>query len=384
MSSNFTNKIENTTEYLLYRNSIKVQLIYIIIVLSVIAALASLPFVYVDVSVNGNGIVRPVEERTQITSPLTAIVQNIYVTEGDTVSKGDVLLKLRDENIGNKIQYLKMLSNKNNEYISDLKTMLEGCSLSDLNTPLYRQIYIEFLQKMKELESRSDKAETEKKRQTILYEKKVIAKKEYEDAVFKADMEFQAWVGYEENARNHWQSELDRYLNEQENYRNEINQLQVQKQKLIIKAPISGMVEQFTGVYTGSHIQAGTNLMVISPDTGLIAEVYVTPKDIGLIQQNSECKIRIHSFNYNDWGLLNGKIQSISNDYILLSQQPVFKVRCVFDKNYLELRNGHRGYLKKGMTLNTRFIVANRSLWQLLFDDISNWMNPELNTTTEE
>jgi HlyD family secretion protein len=46
------------------------------------------------------------------------------------------------------------------------------------------------------------------------------------------------------------------------------------------------------------------------------------------------------------------------------------------DNKQLHLKNGFAGELKKGMTVQARFVVIKRSLWQLLFDKIDDWVNP--------
>ena len=81
-------------------------------------------------------------------------------------------------------------------------------------------------------------------------------------------------------------------------------------------------------------------------------------------------------FDYNYFGILTGKILSIDNDYTIIDNQPSFKVRCMLDSQQLYLKNGFKGNLKKGMTLQARFVVARRSLWELLFDKVDDWINP--------
>jgi HlyD family secretion protein len=66
----------------------------------------------------------------------------------------------------------------------------------------------------------------------------------------------------------------------------------------------------------------------------------------------------------------------LPNDIQIVDGKPVFKVKCSLDLEYLELKNGYKGYLKKGMTLQAHFIVTQRTLWQLLYDKIDDWMNP--------
>jgi len=42
------------------------------------------------------------------------------------------------------------------------------------------------------------------------------------------------------------------------------------------------------------------------------------------------------------------------------------------------LKNGYEGKLKKGVTLQARFVVTERSLWQLLYDKVDDWVNPNI------
>ena len=69
----------------------------------------------------------------------------------------------------------------------------------------------------------------------------------------------------------------------------------------------------------------------------------------------------------------------ISDDIIFTNTgEAVFKVRCSLDNDHLKLKNEYKGYLKKGMNFTARFMVAKRSLFQLLYDDADNWLNPNL------
>jgi hypothetical protein len=104
--------------------------------------------------------------------------------------------------------------------------------------------------------------------------------------------------------------------------------------------------------------------------------VFVTPRDIGLIRPGGPVRIQVDAFNYNDWGFVTGRVREISQDFVVEGQQPVFRVRVALDATELRLKNGFRGELRKGMTLRARFVVAERSLFQLLRDDLNDWLNP--------
>jgi len=104
--------------------------------------------------------------------------------------------------------------------------------------------------------------------------------------------------------------------------------------------------------------------------------VYVTPRDIGLLQPGNPARILVDAFNYNDWGFITGRVTEISDDFVMIEDRPVFRVGVALDRTELQLRNGFRGKLKKGMTLQARFMVTERTLFQLLRDDINDWLNP--------
>ena len=177
-----------------------------------------------------------------------------------------------------------------------------------------------------------------------------------------------------------WKSDLSRYRSSLEDTKSQIEQLQKEQEYYVVKAPVTGTIEQFTGIYEGTNIQAGQTITGISPETDLIAEVYVTPKDIGYLSKGSKLNIQVDAFNYNDWGIIKGEITEISDDYVLVENQPIFKIRCKMEKDHLSLRNGLNGYLKKGMTIRARFILAERTLYQLLFDNVNDWLNPAENS----
>ena len=108
-------------------------------------------------------------------------------------------------------------------------------------------------------------------------------------------------------------------------------------------------------------------------------EVYVSPGDIGLITESMPVRFQIDAFNYNQWGLAEGRVIDIARDISMLEGQPQFLVRCQLSQKSLHLKNGYSGQLKKGMTLTARFQVSRRTLYQLLYDKVDDWLNPQLN-----
>ena len=154
--------------------------------------------------------------------------------------------------------------------------------------------------------------------------------------------------------------------------------MQREKQQYIITAPISGTITGYTGVKKGNFIVPNQQIGRISPDNELLVECYISPSNIGLIRQDMNVSFQFHSFNYNQWGIGSGKVIELSNNVVNINDQPYFKVRCNLDQSYLSLKNGYKGYLKKGMSLTGRFMITKRSLFQLLYDKTDNWLNPKI------
>jgi len=123
-------------------------------------------------------------------------------------------------------------------------------------------------------------------------------------------------------------------------------------------------------------LQANETLCNISPEEALIGECYVQTKDIGLLKKGQVARYQLEAFDYNYFGVLTGKIISIDNDFTTIDNKPVFKVRCSFDNDQLYLKNRFTGQLKKGLGFQASFVVTRRSLWQLLFDKLDDWLNP--------
>ena len=114
---------------------------------------------------------------------------------------------------------------------------------------------------------------------------------------------------------------------------------------------------------TGSFVSAGQKIGEISPDSALLAINYVKPSDIGLIKKGQKARFQIDAFNYNQWGLLTGMVTDISDDIVMINQNPYFKVKCKLNKDFLQLKNGYKGQVKKGMSFSVHFTIARRSLY---------------------
>ena len=152
----------------------------------------------------------------------------------------------------------------------------------------------------------------------------------------------------------------------------------------IITAPSSGICIGLEKLSDGLKVETGQILLSILPDDELCIECNLTSKDISYICEGLTCNIQIDAYNYNQWGTLRGNITYVSKNPTITYQGNFYKVRCDFTPKYLELKNGHKGYIKYGMNASCRFIVARRSVFELLYDKIEDWINPLNNKKTAD
>lgn len=375
--------LQHSTYTWLPKVKVKTQIIYTCSLLALVIAFAALPFIKVDVSANGTGLVRPVAEKNELHSLVSGTIEEILVTEGQHVEKGQLLIRLQQDLSNNKLSQTAFELHQHQQYIQDLDRLTNhmrqgGVSVQQLQSPLYQQQYSRFRHALAEQQTTLDRAKTDYDMNKLLFDQAVISKKEFLDKKYEYEKAEADYKTIGEQQYSNWEDDLSRYQVEKGRLNTDSRQFEREKEWNLIKAPISGTLQQFNGKYPGGSLQQGEMIGVISPDASLVAECYLSPRDIGYIKTGMPVKFQVDAFNYNDWGLLDGRVMAVDNDFTLSGNQPVFKVKCAFSSTALQLKNGVKGRLKKGMSLNARFILARRSLFQLLFDKADDWINPEL------
>lgn len=373
--------IDNTTEAYLPQVSVRSQIIYVSALVFLIAGLASLPFIKISVSTNSNGVVRTVAEKSDFKAIMSGRVSAWLVKENQKVDAGQNLVVLACETLDAKISLVKFQQIEKQQFIHDLTilTRLDSINLhkvKGLKSSLYAQQYNQFTFQLQESLQQQRKIKKELETDRMLYREKIISMREFDEKEYTYKHLLAEYRSAIERQLSQWQSDLTTQQIGMTEIQSQENQLLKEKELYTIKAPVSGTIQQLAGKYSGSYVQAGEGLGLISPDSSLLVECYISPKDMGLLKKGMKVTYQVDALNYNDWGFAYGEIEEISNDFEVIEKQPVFKVKCRLDTKSLTLKNGYATSLKKGMTLRARFIVTERSLYQLLYDKVDDWLNP--------
>lgn len=371
----------NSSVTLVKKHSTKSKVIYLILLVLFSFFSLSLFFISVDVNLQCRGIITTREKQGDVKSPIYGklihlkLFENVYVNAGDTIAIVDTM------EIHQSFGIIKTRLELLNEEIGDLVTLTKpsrniGYSFLHLKTLKYQQENQRFIADIKYQRAEIDNLKKEFERQKQLFENKVIPITEYEQSKYRLENSQLRYNQLFETQFVNWQDALKTNINHQLSLKESLNNLEKERLKCFITAPLSGYVQNLVAIQVGAAVFPNQELCRISPDDDLLVEMYISPTDIGYVYEKQKVKYRIDSFNANQWGMLDGSILEISND-ISTSEGQVYGFKVHGSLNGLTLQyDGKTAQVRKGMTLTANLILTQRTIAQLLFDDISDWLNP--------
>lgn len=382
MKQVFDDNIQDTSVLYMHETRVRSQVIYIITLLAIILAVLALPFIHTTISVKGLGLVQSNVEKIEVLAPVSGKIVHINLKDNQRVLKGELLMRI-DAALPQ--QQGEILSNQNKQQqnlLNDAEMLIEAIDFAkvtvSLQTGLYNSSWQQYLEQQQNSLNAKEQSFKIYKRYETLYTRRVVTQAEYEQYKYNYDQALSDLKMVAKRYRTQWQTEANQYRNELKEIQTHKIQLNEQEKMYTLKSQLSGSIQNLTGLQIGAYVYANQKLADISPDSALLAFCFIKPSDIGLIKKGQHVRFQIDAFNYNQWGMLTGKVVDISDDIVVQDQTTFFKVKCKFDKNYLQLKNGYKGHIKKGMSFNANFTVTRRSLFQLLYDKVDDWINPEI------
>ncbi len=377
--------VENSTEKLFEKNSIKTLFIYNFVLFAAVSALVSIFFIHLDVNVATSGMLKTPGERFVITAPYSAFIDDFYVVENLTVERGDPIFVLNSNQFNSETEKNRARLQEIAVFIRDLDQLIKignGSSQArvDLRSVVYKYSYNYYLSQREDLTNRIDGLRGNYERSERLNRFGDISAADFESISSEYNNAVQAVKLLHDRQVSEWQLERENYFNEQRDLNFQIEQLDIKRLESAVTSPVSGVVHKIEGVTKYSHVQQGQKIMEISMDSTIYAECMVSPHDIGFIHEGQPVRIQIDAYNYNEWGFVEGEVLEIFKDVSLVSsasgEMPFFRVICSLDRTHMELKNGHKGRLGRGMTITARFKIARRTIAQLLYDKVDDWINP--------
>lgn len=357
------------------------------------------------------------------------IVKEILVRDDDSVKKGQVLIRLEGENVHAdhkrvlaKLHHLRLKAARLRAFISGNREEFNRLSkkisrhsteedlLASMLDGLKRQQEIlnqQLNQKKEQKKLLEEQLETAKKAlqiaktafktQNQLYKERLVAETTYLAVVREMNQQqgqvnqLTVKVNQAREAISEYEWRLQSLLVETRNkaleklgsIEGEIAETEALQKKLAdqiarldIRSPVDGLVKGLEVHTIGGVIAPGRQLMEIVPaGSDLLAEVKISPNDIGHIKVGYPVIVKITSYDFSRYGAINGTVTGLSaTTFANQHGQTFYKGMISLEKNYVGNTEGQNMILP-GMIVNADIITGEKSLLAYFLKPIYKAMN---------
>jgi HlyD family secretion protein len=301
----------NGAESFLAKQGCNRPYIYWAAIVGCTAVFIALPLVRVDVTTEERGRVRPAAERSAIVVRMAGFIASIQVHDNDLVHARGLEARVTFNNSQTEL-VKKELADLN--YLLERASNVRIVSVSDLQTAKYISGYQKFDTECTNADLKIARAEREMRRTQQLLADKVAASREFDQAVYEAKLSRLERELIARQTVAQWQADKVQKGFELEQLNTQARQLAEEGNLYSVNAPVDGAVLGLEGVFEGSYVQSGQRLGDISPTSDFVIDALVPPKDIGRIYKGQSVDLQIDAYPYTVWGLLPGRVVSISAD----------------------------------------------------------------------
>jgi hemolysin D len=142
------------------------------------------------------------------------------------------------------------------------------------------------------------------------------------------------------------------------------------KQRFIY-APISGVVSTLNVPHIGEVVQPGQTIAEMIPNNApLVLEVSLPNREAGFVKTGMPVQVKFDAFPYQNYGVIPGKVVSISPDAKTDERLGVFyRVEVSIDRDSVKANN-QTWKLKAGQTATAEIVIRQRSIADILLDPL--------------
>jgi adhesin transport system membrane fusion protein len=139
-----------------------------------------------------------------------------------------------------------------------------------------------------------------------------------------------------------------------------------------IRSPTRGVVNDLLVNTVGGFVNAGEQIMQVVPlGDKLLIETRVTPRDIAFIKVGDPANVKVTAYDFSIYGGLNGKVVRVSADSIYdeVERQAYFTVVVETTNSYLT-SNGRRLPITPGMLCDVEIVTGKKSVLSYLLKPV--------------
>lgn len=165
---------------------------------------------------------------------------------------------------------------------------------------------------------------------------------------------------------------LDAILAEKTQTAELLREMKGRYERLAIKAPVDGAVKGLAVNTIGAVVRPGETLMEIVP-TGneLVVEVKIAPQHIGHLKLGQPVKVKLSSYDFSRYGLVDGKLEQISaTTFNGENGERYYQGRIRLNQQHVG--RDKQNLIIPGMTVMAEIITGEKTILQYLLKPIHN------------
>jgi hemolysin D len=150
----------------------------------------------------------------------------------------------------------------------------------------------------------------------------------------------------------------------------QISQAQTNLKYQVVQAPVAGTIFELKAKYPGFVVNASEPILKVVPNDNLVAQVYITNKDIGFVKEGMTTDVRIDSFPFSEFGDIKGKLVWIGSDALPPDQiYPFYRFPAKVELESQQLVvNGRKISLQSGMGVSANIKIRDRTVMSIFTD----------------
>ncbi len=136
-------------------------------------------------------------------------------------------------------------------------------------------------------------------------------------------------------------------------------------------APVSGVISTLNVHNTGEVVQPGQTIAEMTPNQApLVLEVSLPNREAGFVKIGMPVQVKFDAFPYQNYGVIPGKVVSISPDAKTDERLGVvYRVEVSIDRDSVKANN-QTWKLKAGQTATAEIVIRQRSVADILLDPL--------------
>jgi HlyD family secretion protein len=166
-------------------------------------------------------------------------------------------------------------------------------------------------------------------------------------------------------------TQLTKRREELANVEGQLNQAKKQQEREAITSPVDGTVYNVKA--TKGPVQTGEELLSILPaGEDLVLEVKVLNRDIGFIKEGMRAKVKLQTFPYQEFGIVDGTVVKVSPNAVVDKDLGlVFPTRVKLNRQAMMTKGGKAIEFAPGMSGTAEIVTRQKTILTFLIEPVT-------------